>query len=147
MTIEGPWTIQSQMHPIYMLLVLPSSNSSPFCSTTNRFSATGHFETSAQNDPDAIRVKYTQYRTCPCRSVVHNRPLHQQTHHIKFTPNAWLSIKRFIKKHYSSCLPYIYIRILGTGRQALLLKLIDAHPSPSTHALHIYQDIYGICVF
>ena len=32
----------------------------------------------------------------------------------------------------------IYMRIVGIGRQALLLKLIDAHPSPCTHALRFY---------
>ncbi len=32
----------------------------------------------------------------------------------------------------------VYMRIVGTGRQALLLKLIDAHRSPCTRALHFY---------
>ncbi len=39
---------------------------------------------------------------------------------------------------------YTCMRIVGTGRQALLLKLTDAHPSLSTRALRFYYDIYGI---
>ncbi len=31
------------------------------------------------------------------------------------------------------------MRIVGTGRQALLLKLIDAHPSPCARALRLYS--------
>ncbi len=32
----------------------------------------------------------------------------------------------------------VYMHIVGTGRQALLLKLIDTYPSPSARALHFY---------
>ena len=35
------------------------------------------------------------------------------------------------------------MHIVGTGRQTLLLKLIDEHPSSCTHALCFYYDIYG----
>ena len=32
----------------------------------------------------------------------------------------------------------VYMRIVGTGQQALLLKLIDVHPSPRTRAMRFY---------
>ncbi len=34
--------------------------------------------------------------------------------------------------------PYMYMRIAGTGRQALLLKFIGVHPSPCSYALRFY---------
>ncbi len=38
------------------------------------------------------------------------------------------------------------MHIVGTGQQDLLLKLIDAHPSPCTRALRFYWDIYGMWI-
>ena len=48
---KWPWTLQDQMYSLYVLQLLIVWNSSPFRSVTSRFGVTGHFDTSAPNDP------------------------------------------------------------------------------------------------
>ena len=84
--------------------------------------------------------------------------LQQKTNHNKFIPKCLIKHEKIVQKHWiravllSVWLPHmrksplsckqrstrfvftVYVRIVGTGRQALLLNLIDAHPSPCTHA-------------
>ncbi len=50
MTAKLPWTLQGQMHPIYVTSIHESQIFSPFRSTSS-FRDTSHFETSALNDP------------------------------------------------------------------------------------------------
>ncbi len=51
MTPKCPWTPQGQRYPIYVSLVSTSPIFHSVRSTTSRFRDTGHFETSALNDP------------------------------------------------------------------------------------------------
>ena len=102
-------------------------------------------------------------RICPYTSTCPNRRSHPcSTKHI--TSNSYQMPDKISKNHpktlifLSVWLPYmrklplpykqrstrflftvlVYMHIVGTGRQALLLKLIDAHPSPCTCALLFY---------
>ncbi len=92
----------------------------------------------------------------------------KKKHHIKFTPNCLIKHQKIVQKQWKtwkfklysslfgcrtwanrhflvnkglrgSCFPYTgYMHIVGTGRQAILLKLMDTHPSPYTRALRFY---------
>ncbi len=54
-------------------------------------------------------------------------------------PRMHKSPKNLVNKGpRGSCMFTGYMRIVGTGRQAILLKLIDAHPKPCTDALRFY---------
>ncbi len=52
-----------------------------------------------------------------------------------------LAAAQYANRHFFvtkvHAVPVNHMRIVGTGRQALLLK-IDVHPSPCTHALRFY---------
>ena len=51
MITKWPWTLQSQMHPIYVLLVSLNPKFHSVLLYHHRFRDTGHFETSTLNDP------------------------------------------------------------------------------------------------
>ncbi len=51
---------------------------------------------------------------------------------------VWLAVAHAQIATSTRFLFTIYMRIVGTGQQALLLKLIDVPPSPCTRALHFY---------
>ena len=65
---KWPRTWEGQMYPIHVLLV---STSTKFHSTTSHFQDTGHFETSAPNDPKIMNLNPTRsnvphmYHWCP----------------------------------------------------------------------------------
>ncbi len=57
--------------------------------------------------------------------------------HQKIVPNTKIQAAFPCKQRSTQFLYTVYMHIVhvGTSQQALLLKLIDAHPSPCTHVL------------
>ncbi len=65
MTPKWPWTLQSQMYPMYILLLPRVTNFSPFHSMANRFWVAGYFEKRctewSQSNLEPYKIKCTPY--------------------------------------------------------------------------------------
>ena len=87
---------------------------------------------------------------CPCSkkhitSNMYQMPDKSSKDHpktLKFEWSVWLphmwKLPLPCKQRSTLFVFTVYMSIVGTGRQALLLKLIDVHPSPCTRALRFY---------